>query len=102
MIETYEISNSGRATITKDPDAVLDYSWDWTDWLADVADTIASHEITVSGVTLNSSSNDGQIVTAVLSGGTLGQTAQAQCRITTASSPARIEDRTIFLKIRAR
>ena len=32
----------------KDPDATLDYEFDWSDWLTPLADTIASVEFVLS------------------------------------------------------
>lgn len=82
---------------TKDPDAVLDYVWDWTSWLGD--DTIATHAVTVTAavddatpIVKDSSSATGPLVTAWLSAGTAGTTYAVTCRITTAGG--RTEDRT--------
>jgi hypothetical protein len=42
-------------THTKDPDAVLDYVWDWGLWL-DPGDTIVDHTVTADpGITVASS-----------------------------------------------
>jgi hypothetical protein len=93
--ETITIDADGLARIPKDPDAVLDYSWNWATWLG--SDTIASYVIEVDGVTLNSDSRNVSVVTAWLSGGTAGETATATCRVTTAAG--RTEDRTIYLDV---
>lgn len=98
MTDTYSELGANRPSILKDPDAVLDYSFDWTDWLA--GDTISSYTVTVSGVTKNSDARVGAVVTTWLSGGTLGQIASATCGIVTAG--ARTENRTIYLRIRQR
>ena len=102
--ETYVISASGKATIKKDPDDELDYTWDWTDWLDLVTDTIASHQILPAdpSVTVTSSNLDGtsKMVTALLAGGTAGQTHQVTCRIVTVGG--RTVDRSIYLKMRER
>ena len=75
----------------KDPDAVLDYVWDWTSWLGD--DTIATTTITAAdGITVDSSATVGPLVTVWLSGGTAGTTYPVTCRITT--DGGRTEDRT--------
>lgn len=101
-----------RGSMIKDPDAVLDFVWDWrqntnrstgTDWLAS-GETIASATVSVvsgdvvvdsSGLTDSSSS-----VTAWLSGGTDGTDAEVRCRIITSDS--RTDDRTLILKVRNR
>lgn len=98
--------------ILKDPDAVLDYVWDWrlntnrsegTDWLAS-GETISSHTVVVESgdVTVDSSglTDSDTSVTAWISGGTAGTTAHVRCRITT--SAARTDDRTIVLNVRNR
>jgi hypothetical protein len=96
--ETYTISASGKASIPKDPNAVLDYSVDLTDWLAGITDTLASHSVTGEGVTIDSSAIAGDKVVAWISGGTAGETATATFRFTTAGG--RTDDRTIYLKIK--
>lgn len=101
--ETYSEVGQPRPWIAKDPDAVLDYSFDWGAWLAD-GESIASHAVTVDGVTLDSNSIGGDVVTAWVSGGTAapGEVASITCRITTDSLPARVDQRTVYLKIRER
>ena len=83
-------------TFRKDPDAVLDFEFDWSSWLA-VGETIASKTVTVTGVTLDSSPNDDSSVVAWVSGGTAGTTATVACLITT--SAGRTDERTINLAI---
>lgn len=90
-----------QPTIIKDPDAVLDYVLDWTAWLADITDTLASHTVTPDlGITLDSSTIDGNKVVAWLSGGTEGETYQVVFHIVTASG--REDDRSIFVTIAER
>jgi hypothetical protein len=88
-------------TIIKDPDAVLDYTIDWTAWLDDVSDTISSKTIIVPGGITNSTSTIvGKTVVIWLSGGTAGTTYQVVCRIVTAGG--RTDDRSIFIEVRER
>lgn len=92
---------AGKPTITKDPDAVLDYAVDFTEWLKPLdGDTIASHEVIVTGVTLTQSAHSNTAVVFWVSGGTVGQPASAVVRITTYAG--RIDDRTVFFKIKQR
>lgn len=87
----------------KDPNAVLDFNWDWTEWLATNEDVIQTISIETNGVDLKPSpapTTDGLIVTAWLSGGVAGTRATARCRITT--SAGRTDDRTINITIRER
>ena len=83
----------------KDPNAVLDYSWDWTAWL-DTGETITSHTLIPTGVTVESSAVVGSSVVAWISGGTAKSTASVTCRITT--SDGRTDDRTMTLWIQER
>ena len=83
----------------KDPDAVLDYAFDWSSWLAS-GETISTKTLTGSGVTVDSSSESEGVVTAWISGGTAGQTATVACKIVTSAS--RTDERTIKLKIQER
>ncbi len=87
-------------TKLKDPDALLDYVFDWSAWVA-TGETIASKVVTVpAGITLTSSPYTGTTVTAWVSGGTVGQTYPVACRITT--NQGRTDERTLFLQVRQR
>ena len=80
----------------KDPNAVLDYQWDWSDWLA-VGETISTAVFTVpTGLVLSSQSNTTTTATVFLSGGTVGDGYQVTLRITT--NQGRTEDRSIYLR----
>lgn len=82
----------------KDPNAVLDYTFDWTAWLLPLLDTIATVTwLPDTGLTVVSSSNTTTKATAFVSGGTLETIQNLTCRITTAGG--RTDDRTIQLKI---
>ncbi len=92
-----------RFTATKDPDAVLDYRWDWTDYLGE--DTITDVEfLTYTGtddpdaVAVDSYDNDETSATAVLSGGVAGLKYRVTCRITTAGGIT--DDRSLYLTIK--
>jgi hypothetical protein len=83
------------SSFLKDPNAILDYKFDWSNWLG-TGEIIASHTMTVdTGITNVSSSNDDDSVTIWLSGGTAGGRYNVTCRITTDTLPARVEDRTM-------
>lgn len=84
-------------TWEKDPQAVLDWKFDWADWLS-VSETISSATVTVAtGLTKDSQSNTTTAVTVWLSGGTLGQTYSVACRITT--NQARTDERTLLIRV---
>jgi len=105
MTDTYVISATGKATILKDPEATLDYTFNWTDWLARSSnDTIVTALVTATdGLTIVSSAviDGGRKVQAFISGGTAGTTYKVTCHITTTLTPtARIEDRVIYIKVK--
>ena len=80
-----------------DPNAVLDYSWDWTAWLA-AGESITSHTVVVPAeLTLDSSAADTGHVTAWISGGVNRGDYEVTCRITT--DQGRTDDRSIMLLV---
>lgn len=84
----------------KDPDSVLDYAFDWSEWL-ESGESINSHVITVDGgITKDSSSNSSTIVTVWLSGGTAGTNYNIACKIVT--SGGRTVERSITIRCRER
>jgi hypothetical protein len=87
---------------TKDPDAKLNYTVDFTHWLG-TGETISSVVWVVEdGITKSSSpaaSNTTTTATVYLEGGTLGQDYTVTCRITT--SAGAIQDRSFTVLVRA-
>jgi hypothetical protein len=79
----------------KDPTDVLDYVMDFTPLLQ--TDTISTHTVTVTNVTLDSSSVTNNVVTMYLSGGTAGTTAKVTVKIVTTNS--RTYERSFKIKI---
>lgn len=80
----------------KTPEAVLDYAFDWSDWL-ESTETISSHTVAVEvGLTKDSDSESGGVVTVWLSGGTDGEIYIVTCEITTSMS--RTEERNIVIR----
>jgi hypothetical protein len=73
------------ASYTKVPVARLDYTWDWTPWLADVSDTISDATVTVpEGLTaVGERVVDGGFVTQRVEGGVLDDVYKMVCRIQT-------------------
>jgi len=81
----------------KDPSAVLDWMFDWSDWLAS-GETITDHTITAdTGITVDSSAESDGKVTVWLSGGTAGINYKVACLIVT--SAGRTDERTIWIKV---
>ena len=100
MTETYTIDATGKATIIKDPDENLDYSFNWSDYLSPTSDTIASVVFAAVGATLGTVSNTTTLATAFVSDGVSGSTATLSCAITTAQG--RVAQRSVYLKIKER
>jgi hypothetical protein len=89
------------AQYTKDPNAVLDYSEDWTDWLA--GDTISALSITATaGITVQSQTVTFpcSIVWVWLAGGTASYSYDIVFHITTTAG--RQDDRTITINCLSR
>ena len=94
------------ATVIKDPDAELLYTFDWSSWLVSPAQ-IASSTFTISGgggdgaLTKDNETDTGTTASVRLIGGTLGRTYTLSCRIVTDESPTQTDDRSIYVKIAA-
>lgn len=83
----------------KDPDASLDYSVDWSEWLATASDSILTSTWTVpDGLTVVTQTNSGTLATVWLSGGTAGKAYSLTNHITTRGN--RTDDRTIVIIVR--
>lgn len=83
----------------KDPDATLDYTFDWSSWL-ETGETIASQTVTTgTGLTEDSVAASDSAITVWVSGGTVGESYEISCEITTDNSPARVDERTITIRI---
>jgi len=104
MDESSFTLSAGKRTILKDPNAHLDYTLRFTAWLAaasTVPDTIATAVTTnVVGVTVNGITFVGPYVVLWVSGGAVGEPASVTVRVTTAGG--RIDDRTVYFKIKER
>lgn len=102
---TFTTTNPAKPTIVKDPDAILDYSWDFSNVIDD-GDSIATVEFIVddpeSGLVVVNQTLQGNVGVAWLSGGVPGQTWGVTCRYHTASTPARVDDRTLYFSIKDR
>lgn len=101
-MDGFTFDNANSATIIKDPDAVLDYGWDWTLWLAgpDGTDTDTISNQTVScdaGLNINGTYIVGGKIVVWLSGGTVGATYNITCEIVTAKG--RTDDRSFSVVV---
>jgi hypothetical protein len=81
------------STFRHDPDAQLDYRFDWSDWLAE-GETISTRQVVVDGTaTVDPVTDDGSTVTAWVSDAE--GPVRLTCRITT--NQGRTDDRSIRL-----
>lgn len=93
----------GRQTIRKDPNAELTYSWDWTRWLNGAS--IAMYRVSSKGCNIEEFSINGNVVTALVSGGRIGVEAWIRCEIITVATPSQPqngESRTLYLQMTTR
>lgn len=88
------------AKYTKDPNATLDYTWDWASYLEEGETLTDSQIIVPSGIILESDSHSDTAAVAWLSGGTVNQVYRVVNRITT--SEGRIDDRSIEIRVMER
>lgn len=87
-------------TIYHDPNAVLDYNVDWSDWLA-TGETISTSTWTVpAGLTKTTDSATSAVATAWITSGTAGVEYLVTNRIIT--SAGRTDDRSIRLSVKER
>lgn len=105
MSDTYVVNSAGKATIIKDENAHLDYTFDWSQWLTPIADTIAGAISTIVGdgiATIGTPADQltSTAVTIWVTGGTIGQQYILTCKITTAAG--RIDERSIYINVRQR
>jgi hypothetical protein len=87
------------AFIDKDPEATLDYTIDWTNWMP-ASDTISTSSFAITSpagdsdpITVDSNSNTNYKATAVLTGGTAGNIYTVTNTIVTTNN---ITDRRFF------
>jgi len=93
-------------TCKKDPDARLDYGFDWDaaapigPWLADGETILTSTWDVPAGLTLDAESNDDTQTIVWITGGTAGNSYTLTNRITT--SAGRTDDRSIIIIVEDR
>jgi hypothetical protein len=95
---TWEKMDSAR--FAKDPDATLDYSVEWEQWLPPGDEIVTSAWSVPNGLTWVSEQLGWTLATVVVSGGVLGETYEVVNRVTTALGKA--DDRSILLTMRHR
>lgn len=82
---------------SKDPDATLDWHFDWSAWLGSGETITSSQMIASAGIVVASSSATGTNTTIWLSGGRPGQPYRVTNRITT--NQGRTDDRSVTIRV---
>jgi len=98
---SFMVKADGFPHAPKDPNAITNYVWDWSQWMIGVAgEGIDSAAVTAEdGITaIGSTSLVGSRVSQVFAGGTAGRSYKAVCRIQTAPSGL-IDERTIVIDV---
>jgi len=86
-----------------DPDAKLDFGYNWSAWLpTGVTIDISDWTITPTGPVLSNGSNDNTTTAIYVAGCTSGVTYTLTNQITTTGTPARVDGRSIVLVCRKR
>lgn len=100
-----EIDKKGRTVIDRDPDSVLDYSADFTEWLAASADSLASVVAIVDGVTVAPArpapAVSGALATVWIAGGALDAETMPSLTFRVTTAGGRTEDRTLYFRMKA-
>ena len=97
---SFRFSQDGKTAIDKDPAATLDYSMDWSAWLLEIEDSISTFTVTSVGCTIQGSNKNGNMLTAWIAGGAIGQDASVTFKIVTTGG--RSDERTLFFNIKQR
>jgi hypothetical protein len=92
-------NENGKQVIERDVNSVLDYIWPWGEWLTQVNDSIAAHEIVdVQGVTVDADDHTESDVVVWLSGGTVSRSKLASVTVRITTTAGRVEDRTAYFR----
>lgn len=91
---------SSTPSFVKDPQAVLDFNWDWSAWLGEDEEISTSTVTPDPGLSVTQTSAKDGIVTAWLSGGAQGTDYTVACAITT--SAGRADTRRLTISVRQR
>lgn len=98
----WNTTNKTRPVGTIDKDETIDVSFDLTEVLADIADTVKQIDFDLAGLTSVGGYFTGAVATVFVSNAVSlagGKNPSITCRMTTNSTPPRVEDWTVELKI---
>jgi len=95
----WDLSNPDKPVGIMDPNAILDISIDWTQYLADIgAPTLSLGDFTVAGVQNVSVFGRGNLTILFASALPGSASASVTCRIATNTTPQIVDERTFYLK----
>jgi hypothetical protein len=96
----WNLTDSKKPRGLKDPDATIDITFDWSDWLTDIGAAIIS-DVTFTAVGVDNADvfHDNTTATIFVSGGTTGVPSTVACKIVTNTTPARTDERTVYIDI---
>lgn len=97
----WNLANPKKPTGSIDPNSTVDITFNWTALLADIQDAISDVQFDIIGLTNKGAYRDGAFATIFVANAVSTPIVQPSitCRITTASVPPRVEDRTVFLTV---
>lgn len=98
----WNMTNKLKPVGTIDKDETIDVSFDLTEVLADILDTVKKIDFDLTGLTSAGGYFTGSIATVFVTGAVAvggGKNPSITCRMTTNSVPSRVEDWTVELKI---
>lgn len=97
----WNLADAKKPRGLKDPDATIDITFDWADWLSDIG-SVPISDVTFTlkgGLTNVATFNSATTATVFVSGGLAGTTATIACKIKTNTTPARTDERTVYIDI---
>ena len=84
-------------TWLKDPQAVLDWTWNWSDWLQE-GEEVASTSSTISpGLIIDEMTNTSTTITVWISGGTVGNPYRVTVQVVT--NQGRTDERSALIRV---
>jgi hypothetical protein len=96
----WNLTDTKKPRGLKDPDATIDLTFDWSDWLNDIGSAVISDvTFTVTGANNVNVFNDNTTATIFISGGVVGTASTVACKIQTNTTPARTDERTVYIDI---
>lgn len=84
----------------KDPNSTLDWTFDWSNWLAALETISTATFTTTAGITVTTSTNTSTSATVWLSGGNTGQIYSVTSTVVT--SGGRTDERSITIRVQNR